>query len=233
MVLPTMRGIAVELALPQLVAEDDRLRRRGAGFGLDEGAAEDRLDADDAEVVARDDHALERLAAFVIDQEIERPGVGGDRVEGGRLLLPFHPLRGGPEPRVQQRLAIGPHRRHQHQARRLLVWRRRQEDALDQAEDRRGRADAQREREHGDDHEPGMLQEQAGAEAQVAEHSSSVSLDGRAPPFVMEGRTKKGRRIDAPAFGLSGRPSGRLVAVTAAAGSSSTSPSRGACPARS
>ena len=140
--------IAVELALPQLVAQDDGRRWRHAGFGVLERPAQRRLEADHAKIVARDHHALERFAALIVDQEIERPGVCRDRVERRGFLLPFLPLRGSPRPRIQDRLAVGSDGRDQHQALGLAIGRRRQEDALNQAEDRCGRADAQRQRQH-------------------------------------------------------------------------------------
>ena len=69
--------IAVELPLPQVVAEDDRGRWHvgTAELGLGELPAEDRAQAEDAEIAGRDDHAAERLAAVGQDEKVERPPV--------------------------------------------------------------------------------------------------------------------------------------------------------------
>ena len=159
-VLPTMLGSRVELPLPQLMAEDDD-RPGGAVIGLDECAADGRLEADDAEIVVRHQHALQRLAAVRLDEKVEGPGVRGDRVERGRLLLPFHPLDGSPGSPIDSLLTLGPVGRNQDQLLRLLIGRGRQEDALNQGEHGGGRTDAQGQRERGDDREPGLFAQHA------------------------------------------------------------------------
>ena len=58
------RGIAAETALPEPVAEDcDRMRPRRAVVGIVEHAPEGRTHAEDVEVVAADDVAVDALGA--------------------------------------------------------------------------------------------------------------------------------------------------------------------------
>src|SRR4029077_4504645 len=91
--------IPVELALPRGVAEDDHVGNRVLRLLLAEGAAEQRLKAEHTEVAAAHDHALERLAADIVDQERERPRVAGQRFEGLGFGGPLRPLRGRPAAR--------------------------------------------------------------------------------------------------------------------------------------
>jgi hypothetical protein len=118
------------------------------------------LDADDAEVVRRHDETFERLAAVGLDQEIERPRVRRKRVERRRLLLPFSPLHRRPAAWTGG-LAVDPRRGNQGQPAGILIGRRREQDALNQAEDRHRGSDAQGEREDGDDGEARLLEQHA------------------------------------------------------------------------
>src|SRR5204862_7674747 len=93
-----------------------------------------------------------------------------------RLLLPFHPLRGGPTAGAGHLLAMGPGGRNQYELLRLPIGRGRQQDALNQTEHRRGCANAQRQREHGDQGEAGLLEQHSHAKTQVLKHSSSLVL---------------------------------------------------------
>jgi len=88
--------VAIELVLPEIVADQYDRRRLATGFRLDERPAHNRLEPSDIEILARDHHALYRLAAVVTDQEIEGPAVSGHPFKRLRLLLPFSPLQGGP-----------------------------------------------------------------------------------------------------------------------------------------
>ncbi len=58
---------------------------------------------------------------------------------------------------------------------RILDRQRLQHDGIEETEDRRRRADAEREREHCDDCEAGILQQRAKCVAKVLEHGSSVT----------------------------------------------------------
>jgi len=88
-------AVAVKRALPQVVANhDDRGRRARRNIGVDECPAEQPQQADDLEVVGGDDHALERVAALLGDEEVEGPRVAGDRFDRRRRLLPGEPPRG-------------------------------------------------------------------------------------------------------------------------------------------
>jgi hypothetical protein len=84
--------------------------------------------------------------------------------------LPFHPLRGGPTPRLRHLPAVGPGRRNQHKLLRLPVRRGCREDASYQTKNRRRRADAQRQREHGNHGEAGLLKQHSHAKAQILKH---------------------------------------------------------------
>ena len=67
-------------------------------------------------------------------------------------------------------MTVGASGLQQREPLRLPIGRRRQQDALNQTENRRGRADAQRQREHGDQAEHGLLQQHSHANAQILEH---------------------------------------------------------------
>lgn len=80
-VLPTMRGVAVELPLPQVIPEDDDGRRRALGIGFQERAAKHRLEPGHTKIVLGDCHAFKRIAAIGADEKAEHPGVGSHRLK--------------------------------------------------------------------------------------------------------------------------------------------------------
>jgi hypothetical protein len=57
---------------------------------------------------------------------------------------------------------------------RIFVGRRRQQDALDQAEHRSSRADAERQRQDGKGREPRLLGQHPETEAKVLQHTSPL-----------------------------------------------------------
>ena len=146
--------IAAELALPEVVAEQDRRRRRArlpgrarlARFGGRERPAHEWTNPDDVEEVAGHDHAAERAAAIAAHQEVEGPAIERGPLEAARGA-PGQPM---PDRRpAVEGLAVDPRRRHEHEPVGLGVGRRREQHALDQPEHRRGRADADGEGGHG------------------------------------------------------------------------------------
>ena len=169
------RAVAVELPLPQVVAQDDPRGRdlRPARLARGELAAEHRRDAEGLEEVAGDDHAAQRCAPVRQDEEVERPSVEGRRLDGAARRPPVHPLPDAAPAGV--RAAVAPRRRHEHEPVRIRIWRRREEDALDQAEHRRRRSDPQTERDHGGGRKAGVLAQLAQRIANVVNHERLLS----------------------------------------------------------
>ncbi len=163
--------VAVEFPLPQVVSDDDHRRGRKPGFRIQERPPEHRLHAEHAKVVACDDHALERLTALFRDEKVERPAVRRDAFERAGLLLPFHPLLRRPAPDAGRGLPVGPDGLDQGELLRIFVGRRRQQDALDQAEHRSRRADAERQRQYGKGGEARLLAQHPETEAKVLQHT--------------------------------------------------------------
>jgi hypothetical protein len=122
------------------------------------------------EIVSGDPHPFHRYAAVVQDQKVEGPVICGDGLKRLRVLLPFQPLRSGPPARMRHLPAVGASGGNQHQPLRLPVRRRRQEDASDQAENRRGRADTERQRNHGNQSKAGLFAQHAQANSQILKH---------------------------------------------------------------
>jgi hypothetical protein len=164
-------GVAAELALPEVVADDDDGRGREARFGLGECPAQHRLESGYPEVVLADEHALERLAPFVEDHEVERPAVSGECLERFGVALPLVPLWRRPAPGVDLP-SFGGGRLDQDEGFRIAIRGRREEHALDQTEDRRRRADPEREREHGNGRESRLLPQFPPAKTHVIQHWS-------------------------------------------------------------
>ena len=169
--------IAVELALPEIVADDDGRRRhvRPAELGVRELAPEDRTDAEDLEVIGRHDHAAHRAAAVGQDQEVERPAVDGGRFDRLRLA-PRVPLPDGRAAVVGA--AIETRRRDEHQTSRIGERRRRQEHALDERENGRGGADAEAERDDRNRGKPRVLAQLPEGKADIIGHGASLWAEG-------------------------------------------------------
>ena len=144
--------------------------RIGTDFRGHERAPEDGLQSDRAEVVLGHAHPLERLASLVADQEIERPVVGGDRLERRGVSLPVLPVRRGPATRAGL-LPITLAHVNQGKPIRLVIWRRCEQDPLDQAEHGRGRPDAEGERDDGDGRKSRVFSEHTGRDSQITKHS--------------------------------------------------------------
>src|SRR5262245_20494965 len=152
------------------MTEDDDRRRVVYSVRVLESAAERGLESGHAEIVFGDKQAFERFTAVLHDEKVERPSVCGDGLERLRLFLPLHPLRGRPASRAGRLLAVSPRRRDQRDSLRLLIRRRRQQHALDQTENRRGRPNAQAQSEHGYQSEGRLLEQHSHTKTKVLKH---------------------------------------------------------------
>ena len=164
--------IPVERAFPKVVPQQDHLHRSCPNVRLLKAATEHRLQTHDREIVFGHLHPLDRLAAFVANQKIERPTVGSDSFKRLRLFLPFHPLLGGPAARAFLLLAVSSRRRNQHQLLRLLVGWRLQQHAMNQAEHGRGRPDSKSQRQHRNQAKTGLFQQHPNRKSHVSPHLS-------------------------------------------------------------
>src|SRR5262249_289528 len=114
-------------------------------------------------------------AAVLGHEKVEGPPVSGDRFERSRVALPLEELLRRPAVESVRLTAVASYRLYQHQAIRILVRRRREQNALDQAEDRGGGADSERQREDGNRREPGLSGEQPQTEPHVFQHGCPQS----------------------------------------------------------
>ena len=165
-------GIAREPVLPQLVRQDDDVVAAGDTLVLAKRAAErERMPvAEHGEKPGRGEAGADVLRA-IGGREVDvaaAPGV--DVGERGRLPFPGRVAPGGGA-RAVALLVFPDH----HQAIGLVVRQRREEEAVDDAEDGRGCGDAERQRRDRDEREAGIPAEQAEAE-------SGVTKDGGHEP---------------------------------------------------
>ena len=134
--------------------------------------------AERLEVVRRDHHAAERLAAVG-----QRPGnrTSSDTAPAARTTCACRHARIHCPivERSSYGLPVGPCGRHQHEPARIGVGRRRQQHALNQAEHGRRRADAEGERRHGDQREARVLVELTDRIANVVAHGLLDESNGR------------------------------------------------------
>ncbi len=161
-----MRRIAAELRLPVRVA--DNQHRVGAEriVGGREGAAENRRDAEHVEEIMGHDADVHAIRFAALEQIEVHLVILDERVEGVRLRAVVVQLLN----RDADRRAAGERRRfaHEHEAIAVRIRQRLQQNAVDEAEDRSVRADAERQREHGEQREPAILQQGPCAETKVA-----------------------------------------------------------------
>jgi len=156
-------GPATELAQPQVVAEEHNVVLAGLVFPRLEIPPEGGSCLQDAEI-GRRDALREDAPGLALAGEIVGPvNPGGERGESPGLA--------GPREKIGRRGArLGAARRPQaqhHQLGRAGIVQRTQQHAVDHAEDGRGGADAEGQREDGDDGEAGMLAQHPQAETQV------------------------------------------------------------------
>ena len=152
---------AIELALPKSVGQDD-LESAGAAARLfiraHEAAAGDRLDAEDVEEFRAYFLSVEAVRFASVHQRQLAVAVNRDVLEAAVLFPEIEEIR------VAHRRKFGRRSRlveidaaDSHQLVRRRKRKRFQEDGVDDAEDRRVRADAEREGEDGDDGERRVL----------------------------------------------------------------------------
>ena len=196
--LPDDVRIAVEFSLPEVIAENDRRRRRleVLSLGIQELAAENRLHPQHSEVVRADDHPTQRLTPVVPDQEVEAPPIHGRSLERTSLAprnpVPGRrPFRGG--------LTVEPCRSQEHQPVRFRIGRRREKDTLNQPEHGRGGANPEAERRNGERGKAGILSELSECVAKILEHGCLVILCPSNPGAFSRGKPSEGaRRMSAP-----------------------------------
>ena len=138
--------VAAEAILPERVADDRFGWRVRAVFGFAEQAAHARAHADDVEETAGDTPAAE---PFRVVDAGERHRLGARQREGVERVLtraPVDEIR----PRHRHLRAVGPDLVQVDEAIRLWIRQRPQQDAVDEREDGRGRADAERQRDEDD-----------------------------------------------------------------------------------
>ena len=89
-------GISAKLALPELIAEHDCFCGSLLEVDIGEAASCRGTETYHVHVVPGDHHSLHRVAAVIVDQEIESPIVAGDSLKGFCFVAPIHPLFGWP-----------------------------------------------------------------------------------------------------------------------------------------
>ena len=165
--------IAGKAALPEVVAENgDRRRAAVAIFIGCEDAAANRPNAEHVPHRRGEPHAFDALgrrAVFRRAQVHREAEIRADRVERSRLLLPRQIVRS--RGAVAHRGPIHERRPQRHQAFGLVIRQVGEQRGVDQAEDGRVRADAQRQRQHRRDGESGPRQQHAGTEHEVLPES--------------------------------------------------------------
>ena len=165
---PDNRTVAAEAVLPEPIRQDDDFVAAGRAFVLDEGAAE-------RERMAVAEHAQEPGCGPAGDHPLgpfssgdvhgaSTPGI--DVAEGRGSPLPLDIVARRDRPPLATLLLP-----HHHQPIGLSIWQRREERAVDDAEDGGRGRDAERECEHGHGSKAGSSPKKADAEAGVAEKS--------------------------------------------------------------
>ncbi len=154
-----------ERAYPQLVREHDDERPVRSRLLLREYMPSRRCDTERREQVGRHDRRRDALRRFV------GADVDGARVEGADVVERVVALSKLDELRAVDRKLIEPQLREpaadQNELARARIRQRPKQHAVDDAEDRGVGADAERQREHGDDREAGRARQSANRVARV------------------------------------------------------------------
>ena len=170
-------GVAAEPALPEIVADHGRPRARvaaAAGVLGAKAAPVRRRDAQRLEEVGGRDDAGDPLHLAAVRAEVEeRLRVGRHALEGLALACRVAVVRRRHDVAVlaDARDAVP----HDHQAIGFAVRQRPQQHRVDDAEDGRVDADAERQRRDGDEGEAGLAQQRADAVAEVEGHRGKTS----------------------------------------------------------
>ncbi len=171
--------IGAESALPQTVAQNDHVRRLGHEVlvGLKHAAAR-RRHAQQRKVRRRDEFSVDALGLLGPDHRHALAVEGGDVLEALRSRAPIDVVRIRGPPAFHSRAHdIAP---QFHERGRILVRERPLADRVDEAEDGRVRADADRERQHRDDREARRFAERP----QRVAHILRQRLERRERPHV-------------------------------------------------
>ena len=158
--------IAAESPLPQGVADDGDFGNPGLSVGWAEHATERGADAEQLEIIRVDERGLHPLRFIGLSQ------VRADRPDAGHLVeetggAEVEQLRDG-NADVAGVLACEVDR-HPHELLRLAERQRREDHGVDDGEERRVRADPERQRQHGDNGERAISPGGAGCVSKVGE----------------------------------------------------------------
>ena len=166
---------ATEPAAPQSFAEHDHRTGAGHRVGGGQRASLDGRRAQCVEEIRRHRRAADALRLVAAEQIEVGAGVRRQPRQARRLsaIVDDLPHR-QPRPRLARRRVP-----EEHQLVRLPVRQRFEDDALDDAEDRGVRADAEREREHGQRGESGAADEEAPAVTNVLPEGSHQGISMR------------------------------------------------------
>ena len=183
--LPDEIRPAPERGLPDLVRQDDDLRAVGPRLGHVEGPSRLRVHAERLEEIGRHERRVDLPRVVGRRQVRLARREGADDGKGPRPLLEFQELgRRHPE-------LVEPHRRKRardvDEALRLRVAERPQEDGVHNREDRRVRADAERQRHDRDEREARRPGEIAQRVAKVAEGGVHVAVRRARPAKCCRG----------------------------------------------
>ena len=169
------RGIRSEHALPVRVSEDDDGRRAFGFVGRHQHPSEQRLRAEHRQKIGGDE-AAGRAMRLAAPQDVERPVAELDelidRLRGGSKLGHLRKReRRILDARVHLRLA------QVHDAVGFRIRQRTQQHAVDDAEDRRVRADAEAERQDERQREPRDADQVSQRDAKIVDHGQASKRD--------------------------------------------------------
>src|SRR5258708_30091845 len=184
------RRVAIEMPLPELIAQDhDQLRVLTVGrVGGNQRPAQQ---GGDAEIAAGVGCELDRRdilrQIFVRGREIPRSPAGGSAFDTFCLPPILELWACDPDPPVVSGFVEDDQVDHAVCA---LVWERVNQQAVDHAEDGRGGADAEGERQDGRESQAGLLAQLAPGEPQIVQHVL-YTAEGRKSYVISTVRTKK------------------------------------------
>ena len=171
------RPVGAESATPECVAEHDHASRARVVVSHGEQAAQGRAYAEQLEVVAGDHESRQRLRIAVAGDVRSPSLIRGHRCEGVIPIAPVGEVRRSKPLRFREaaRSVIGP---QLHELLGVSIRQRPEEHRAQHAEHGGVRADADREREEGDDGEAGRAAEDAGTDGEIL-----TQLAGPIPPL--------------------------------------------------
>ena len=160
--------VAVEAALPERVTDHDDVVAPGPVLSRREAASQGRTHAQQIEQIPRNGRALDPLGPLRPDESAARAVIGGDPLEHRVLISPVEEVGGGyPITSVPRHDLVDAD-----QGVRLWVRKGPQQHAVDDAEDRGRRADAERKRQDRHEAEARSSEELPGPETEIARDMS-------------------------------------------------------------